>query len=378
MRIILVDDEQPALDELNFLLGKHKDTEIVAEFTDPNQALDHLAGYENQASWPDAVFLDIDMPFVNGLETALKIQALNPNIIIIFVTAYSSYALESFQVHPLDYLLKPVKENQLNIALEQIRKQIRLLQAVRNVEPPALRITCFGLFKLWTSGSEMDIKWGTRRVRDLFMYFIDRGGLPSSRREIIQAIFGGVNDKKTANNLYVTLYKLRYLLHQIDPEGRHLRLRDNNALEIAAGVCDYRDFMSFAAHNAVLSSDNAEEAAAVLSLCQGNYLEEIDYWWADQTARMVDVEYERITLGLAETYISNDREKEAEQVLLQLISRNPLAEEGYCMLLDLYIHNGNHQNFKVVYKEYARLLKKEMGDKPAAKYTRHYKSITQR
>lgn len=371
MRVILVDDEKPSLEELAYLLGKHTDVVIDAAFTKSTQALNYITDVNPEKFCPDVIFLDIDMPGMHGIELAHKIKIQYPDIMIVFITAYRSYALESFKVHPVDYILKPIKEHQLNTALDQVRRQVSLLQAVRNENPAMIRITCFGHFNVQLANSDIDIKWGTRRVKDLFMYLIDQAGLPPTRHEIIKAVFGGTDDKRTANNLYVTMHKLRQLLHQMDPEEKHLRLHDNNCLEVAAGVCDYTDFVKFAAQNAIISRSNALEAAAAMDICQGGYLPDIDYWWADQTARCIDVEYERIALSLAGFYWSESRQAEAEKVLGKLITRNPVCEEGYSSLLDIYMKTGNDRDFIIIYNEYVRVLKKEMGVKPNAKYTRH-------
>jgi hypothetical protein len=67
---------------------------------------------------------------------------------------------------------------------------------------------------------------------------------------------------RTANNLYVTVYKLRQLLYNIDFQGDYLRWHDDHALEISPGVCDYIDFINFGSENAVINSKNVTAAAA--------------------------------------------------------------------------------------------------------------------
>lgn len=373
MKIMLVDDEQPMLDEISYLLGKYADVQVLAAFLHPLRAVAFIEESIAQGdSLPDAVFMDIDMPQINGLETALKLQVLHPSILIVFVTAYSSYALESFQVHPLDYLLKPVKESQFNQTIEYIRKQVQLLQYNHENRKKSMYIKCFGCFQIDLPHEE-EIKWGTRRVKELFMYLIDRDETPATHNELITAVFGGVNDRKTANNLYVTIYKLRQLLQRIDPNQEYLRLKPDMVLKVVPGVCDYTDFMRFARQNPLIHSDNAQAAAAVLKLCRGSYLPDIDSSWSEQTASAVEVEYERIALGLALFYVNAGRSPEAEKVLLNLIVRNPLSEEGYTSLLDIYILNNNRQDYVLIYQQYINMLKKELNVKPPVKYSSYHK-----
>lgn len=379
MKAILIDDEQPMLDELRFWLGKHPDVEIMAVFTQPRLAVEYVKErITDKLTLPDVVFLDIEMPQSNGLGTAGEIQSLHPDIIIVFVTAHGSYALKSFQVHPLDYLLKPIQGAKIEATLKYIRKQLELLEArPGDIEKPPLCINCFGRFQLSLANSEGEIKWGTRRVKELFMYLIDCREVPATHNDLLTAVFGRSKGKNNDNNLYVTIHKLRQLLHRIDPEGAYLRLNNDMVLEIAPGICDYTDFMEFARNNMVINSQNAEAAAVALQQCCERYLPELYVPWADETANMVEIEYERIALGLAAVYINSADYAGAEVLLLNLIARNPLSEEGFIALLDIYIKIERTQDYGPVYEQYTRMLKTEFNENPPEEYRRYYKNLPQ-
>lgn len=368
MKVMLIDDEQPSIDEFSYLLGKYPDIYITAVYQNPFDALKASSDIH-----PDAVFLDIDMPYMDGLELALRLQEVCAGIIVVFVTAYSRYALDSFKAYPLDYLLKPVKEARLDAAVEHMRQQYRLMHHEHIANRENFHINCFGRFRCFVPGAE--IKWGTRRVRELFLYLVGKCGNTASRSEMIQAMFGGVEDKRSANNLYVTLFKLRSLLDSIDPERLQIRLLEVNALYIAPGLCDYTDFMRFAAENAVITVKNAVEAARMLNLYSGGYLEGEVFEWASDIIEVLETEYERIALGLACVHTGAGRLRETENILRVLLSRNPLPEEGHTALLDIYMENGDKHAYAADYLEYARILRKELGEKPPAKYSDYYKEI---
>jgi two-component SAPR family response regulator len=365
MRAFLVDDEQPCLNELEWQLRKYPDIEVAGAFTDPFGVMAAVA--ENR---PDAVFLDIDMPRGSGLELTLKIQAQRPGVIIIFVTAYAQYALEAFRAFPLDFLLKPVKEARLDETIKHLRAQHALFHA--SAPDNRIRIRCFGAFEL-LAGQEA--KWGTRRVRELFLFLIDRRGAAPARDEMLGALFGGQSDKSTANNLYMTIYRLRSLLSALDPKGEYISMADNYSLTIKPGICDYTDFMSFARDNAVITGKNAPEAARVLSLFRGPYLGNELYEWAAESARELEAEYERIALGLAGCHAAAGRVPEAENTLTALLSRNPLSSEGYEALLNLYISGDKQAAFRERYEQYARMLKKELRVRPPARYREYYAAL---
>ncbi|CUH97522.1 hypothetical protein P22_3653 [Propionispora sp. 2/2-37] len=115
LRTILVDDEKPALKALEHLLKPYSDLEIVGMFTDINHALDLIRNDTIQL-----LFLDIDMPKFNGIEAAKKIFSNHANIGIIFVTAYSHFAVEAFELNAIDYIMKPVSPSRLRKTIERI------------------------------------------------------------------------------------------------------------------------------------------------------------------------------------------------------------------------------------------------------------------
>ena len=119
MRIMALDDEQFVLDNLVYLLEQFSDVEVAYVSTD---SVDALAKIEEMEI--NALFLDINMPRINGMELAERVHQLNPNIAIVFITAYSQYALDSFRVNAVDYLLKPVTTTKLQRTIDRLRKMI--------------------------------------------------------------------------------------------------------------------------------------------------------------------------------------------------------------------------------------------------------------
>lgn len=119
IRVILIDDEIPALDELSYELGKYDQIKIIAQFTDPLAALKEIGSLD-----PDAVFLDIDMPILNGLSLAVELLEQNRSFPIIFVTAYNDYALQAFEVNAVDYIVKPIRPSRLDQTVVKLQKNI--------------------------------------------------------------------------------------------------------------------------------------------------------------------------------------------------------------------------------------------------------------
>lgn len=112
---IIVDDEQPAIDELKYLLSFNKNINVVNTFTNSIIAYKYISNHSI-----DILFLDIQMPMKSGLEFAKDLIKHNDSPKIIFITAYDSYALDAFEVNAIDYLLKPTNKDRLEQALEKI------------------------------------------------------------------------------------------------------------------------------------------------------------------------------------------------------------------------------------------------------------------
>jgi DNA-binding LytR/AlgR family response regulator len=115
LRVLAVDDEAPALADLVFELRTFDAIESVAEASDANAALRSLRDGNF-----DAVFLDIRMPGLDGLELARVLQQFKTPPPIVFVTAHEAHAVEAFEVRAIDYVLKPVRHERIERALERI------------------------------------------------------------------------------------------------------------------------------------------------------------------------------------------------------------------------------------------------------------------
>lgn len=125
MRVIIVDDEDLARRVLKEYLKAHADIEIVAECANGFEAVKAITELA-----PDMVFLDIQMPKLNGFEV---VELAGAKTRYLFVTAFDQYALKAFEVHALDYLLKPFSQKRLDEALAHARANVGSAPAVEAV-----------------------------------------------------------------------------------------------------------------------------------------------------------------------------------------------------------------------------------------------------
>ncbi len=121
LRAIIVDDEAPARSELKFLLDEFGSVDVVAEAASVREAIEKLKEYQC-----DVMFLDINMPEANGLQLANALQHLRYPPAVVFVTAYSEFALDAFKVNAIDYLVKPVESDRLAQAVARVQENVAL------------------------------------------------------------------------------------------------------------------------------------------------------------------------------------------------------------------------------------------------------------
>ena len=130
LKILIADDETPARNRLRELISDIADVEIVAEAKNGKEAID--LAFDTK---PDCLLLDIRMPVMDGIEAAQHAQKLDPKPHIIFTTAFDVYAIKAFDLNAIDYLLKPIRQERLQTAINKAHAlqpaQHKILQALQ-------------------------------------------------------------------------------------------------------------------------------------------------------------------------------------------------------------------------------------------------------
>jgi len=116
MTVMIVDDEELARKLLREMLADHPEMEVIAECANGFEAVKVAAQRK-----PDLIFLDVQMPKLDGFEV---LELIGGGVAVIFVTAYDSYAMRAFEVHAVDYLLKPIGKERFEEALERAKRRL--------------------------------------------------------------------------------------------------------------------------------------------------------------------------------------------------------------------------------------------------------------
>ncbi len=167
MKVLIVDDEPPARQELRRLLETFDDVEVIGEC---GNAIEGIAAV-NRLS-PEVLFLDIRMPRVTGLEMLMMLDPeRKPRVV--FLTAHEEYALDAFEENAVDYLLKPVDAARLEKTLQRLRRDPTTTLAPFEPEKPLERIPCSGQNRIYLV-RVVDIEFVVSRSSGIFI--VDREG----------------------------------------------------------------------------------------------------------------------------------------------------------------------------------------------------------
>ncbi|TGE32806.1 response regulator [Desulfosporosinus sp. Sb-LF] len=197
IRIAAVDDEMHVLERFERMVLGIKELELCGLFETAEQLLSYLKEHPL-----DAVFLDIEMPDVNGLQLSEQILDLNETIDIIFVTAFNQYAVEAFELQAMDYIMKPLTEERLG---KTVKRLLKNKSTVGRPRKPFIQ--CFGDFEVFLNGDAL--VWKNSKAKEVLAFLIHKNGVPVNWEKIADAVWPDYNSEKAQTNFHATTYLLR-------------------------------------------------------------------------------------------------------------------------------------------------------------------------
>ena len=229
MRFLAVDDEPLMLDGLVSALRDTRPGAEILPFQWPEDALE--AAREQPA---DVAFLDIQMGGMTGLQLAVELKKIKPDIHIIFVTGYSQYAVDAFAMHATGYLLKPVEkadvERELTFIYGETKPQRRI------------QIKTFGGFDLYVDGQP--VRFERSKAKELLAYLVDRRGATVTTGEAYAALFEDAENTASGKSYFRTI--LHELMKTLKKAGAEEILRkdwSSCAVVPEAFDCDFYRFL---------------------------------------------------------------------------------------------------------------------------------------
>lgn len=230
---ILIDDELQGLNVLSYELGRMEDqVDILGKYTDPQEGLEAI-----RTLMPDLVFLDIEMPWMNGFELLDKLDEIDFDVV--FVTAFDQFAIKAFRYYAVDYLLKPVDAEMLRDTLQRIgRKQRKftrgqlqsLMHDLMSGSSPAGRIALPTLDGLEMIKVEDIIRC---EASDSYSFLFIRGGAKLLISRPLRYLDELLADYSFFRAHQSHLVNLKEVLRFVRAEGGYLVMSDNTQVYVA-------------------------------------------------------------------------------------------------------------------------------------------------
>lgn len=231
MRIFAVDDEPGVLETLHEAINAAVPGAEILDFTRGQAALDAIV---QEGIIPDIIFSDIRMPGMDGMQLAAAVRSASPDTRIIFVTAYSEYALEAWKSHVHGYVMKPVTAEDIRDAIEHLQPAPALVRTDK------LRIRCFGYFEVFWKNEPLI--FARKKTKELLALLVLRKGSACSAEELISILYENTEPeemRKAKQNLRNLIFDLTETLEKTGQQDILLRRGSSIAIFPDKVDCDY-------------------------------------------------------------------------------------------------------------------------------------------
>ena len=181
----------------------------------------------------EIAFLDTDLPDMDGIELAKKMQERNERINIIFATDNDDYAREAYRIHASGYIMKPCTAETLKREMEDLRYPLR---------PQGLRFQCFGNFEVFFG--EVPLHFDRKGSKEILAYLISQKGASVDRKGISKALWCDEEDiDKKKNYFRILISSLKGTLREYGAEDIFVTRRDSFAVDVSKIECDYYHYL---------------------------------------------------------------------------------------------------------------------------------------
>jgi two-component system, LytTR family, response regulator len=363
IRVMAVDDEQPALRRLGKLLQAFDGVEVCGLYDSAKKTLD----YALTSSEPfDLALLDMEMPGLHGLELASRLQAIRPEIHIVFVTAHAEFARDAFDVEALDYLLKPITEEHLARMLSRYDRRKSRTEKAELTEERSVYVRSFGPFAVMDE-KDAPIRFRNSKSRELLAYLHYQGGRPIGKSQIMDELWPDGDTERSQVNLHSTVYQLRrdleaYGLHGVIEQAKTaggsycLRWPGPIVDDVAEFETAYRRYKSESSLTPVLRA---------IQLYGDGYLAGSGYGWAAPRQTELEMSYTELLEAMIDAYVRQGRYDIALGPMQKAVQLLPLDERLHAKMIALLLLMNREEDATEYYELILNLLEVPDPEEPS-------------
>lgn len=359
---VIIDDERPAIKALEYHLKDYPEVNVAAAYINPLEAIENMHQHK-----PQVVFLDINMPQLQGIDAGSRILDISPDTEIVFVTAYEQYAIDAFELYAMDYILKPIDPLRLKKTLGRLMK----IQSSVKVPESKLIIQTLGKFRIgWDN--QQPIKWRTEKTKELFLLMLYYKNRIMTKEELVEILWPDQNPEKAVHQLYNGIYYIRKTLAEYGIDRSMIMIDSSYTLKLDGITLDKDQFIKSAKNYRNLSAD---QLLTLESTYAGDYLEGEDYPWADLERESLSNLHLQVLARLSEALMERQDYTKAEELLLKGYNKNPYEDVITELLIRLYTLTGEKNKAAFHYRSYQTLLHQDLDIEPSQKIQTLYKAI---
>lgn len=357
IRCIVVEDEWYNIEEISRLIQNTGIIKVEKKYQNPLKALDEISDV-----CPQVAFIDIEMPEIDGITLAERLLEKNPEIIIVFITAFNQYAVQAFDLNALDYIMKPIKVERFNKMIQRLQREIKFkAPLVSNT----LKIRCFDRLEVSIGGKE--VKWQRAKAEELFAYLLMNNDKYVSKDIIIENLWSGYEFSKAVAILQTAVCKIRNVLSKAKQEISIDYSGGKYCLTVKSLVCDYTEFEK--AINSYRSKDRAtySKVEKAYTLFGTGFLAHEGYIWSLEKNEELRNKLIVILKEIILDYSNETNYTELSKFLKLLANLVPYDEEVNYKLLIALKEMGKYEAVLSHYKWLERTLKDEYDAVPSSR-----------
>ncbi|MEK3719291.1 response regulator [Paenibacillus sp. FSL H8-0034] len=360
MKVLIVDDEPAMLLAMKRLLSNMEGVELVGSFQSAAEALDFIRDSE-----VDLAFLDIQIAADNGLELARSLRSVRAELEIVFTTSHAEFAIQAYDVYPLDYMVKPVSRMRLAQTITRASSR-RGTSSSDGGDLKFNRLTVRGLGCFEVSSKQLGaVKWISKKSMELFAYLLVNRGRSVAKIRVLEDIFPEMPVKNAETYLHTAVYQLRKALSQHGFKEMVISAQEQYRVDLDQADVD---FIRFEQAVGALSEIHAANEAAAITLEKqfaGELFEDRSFVWAAAERERLMIVYDAFAKRLASWLLAQQRYREAVHIARKMVSHNEFDEESNLLLLNIVGAMGDRQSLHRYYERHTQLLHQELGLQPS-------------
>jgi two-component system, LytTR family, response regulator len=359
MKVILVDDEKSMLLIMRKMISNIAEIDVVGSFQSAGDAYRFIK--ENKV---DMAFVDIIMPEESGLDFARRVTTEIVDIAIVFMTAHREFALEAFDVHAFDYIIKPISQARLEKSIQRAKQRYICLQPVREDRNlTKLSVYCLGNMEVISKEGAL-VHFSSSKSCELLAYLIFKNGKFVSKWRVMEDVFRGMPPQNAETYLNTTIYKLRKALEPHGMKSVIISANESYKVDIKNMYIDFIDFEKRITLFPDCNESNLKDILEIERNFAGELFGEKDYYWCLPEKERISEMYWSFAKNLAGYLVESNQLTAAIQVLKKLAYKNELDEDINCLLIRAYAAQRDRVSMERQYMRYKKVLQRELGVAP--------------